>query len=67
MTLVVRIVLGLALSLLPAFAADFSAELDFVTRASNANLFAIEELRLAVDRTGDRRDEDLRASVDRGP
>ena len=51
MTLVVRIVLGLALSLLPAFAADFSAELDFVTRASNANLFAIEELRLALDRT----------------
>ena len=52
MTLVVRIVLGLALSLLPAFAADFSAELDFVTRASNANLFAIEKSRLAVDRTG---------------
>ena len=51
MTLVVRIVLGLALSLAPAFAAGFSAELDFVTRASNSNLFAIEESRLALDRT----------------
>ncbi len=37
----------------PAWAGDFSAELDFVTRASNANLFAVEESRLAVDRTGD--------------
>ncbi len=53
MTLMVRIVLGLALSSIPAFAADFSAELDFVTRASNSNLFAIEESRLALDRTGD--------------
>lgn len=51
MTMMVRIVLGLALSLMPAFAADFSAELDFVTRASNSNLFAIEESRLALDRT----------------
>lgn len=51
MPLVVRVVLGLAFSLLPAFAAEFSAELDFVTRASNANLFAIDESRLAVDRT----------------
>jgi putative membrane protein len=34
---------------------DFSAELDFVTRASNTNLFAIEESRLAVDRTHDPR------------
>ena len=37
----------------PRMAADFSAELDFVTRASNSNLFAMEESRLAIDRTGD--------------
>jgi putative membrane protein len=36
-----------------AFGADFSAELDFVTRASNSNLFAIEESRLAIDRAFD--------------
>ena len=54
MTLTVSIgVVGLALSVVPAWAADFSAELDFVTRASNSNLFAIEESRLALDRTGD--------------
>ena len=41
------IVVGLALSVVPACAADFSAELDFLTRASNSNLFAIEESRLA--------------------
>jgi putative membrane protein len=46
-------VLGLLLSAGPAFATDFSAELDFVTRASNANLFAIEESRLALDRAHD--------------
>ncbi len=46
-------VVGLVLSVAPAWAADFSAELDFVTRASNSNLFAIEELRLALDRAGD--------------
>jgi putative membrane protein len=45
--------LGLVLSVVPVWAADFSAELDFVTRASNSNLFAIEESRLALDRTGD--------------
>jgi putative membrane protein len=45
--------LGLALSVVPVWAADFSAELDFVTRASNSNLFAIEESRLALDRSGD--------------
>ena len=52
MTLTVPLsVIGLVLSLAPAWAADFSAELDFVTRASNSNLFAIEESRLALDRT----------------
>jgi putative membrane protein len=35
-----------------AWAGDFSAELDFLTRASNSNLFAIEESRLAPDRSG---------------
>jgi putative membrane protein len=54
MTLTVSIgVVGLFLSVVPLWAADFSAELDFVTRASNSNLFAIEESRLALDRTGD--------------
>ena len=54
MTLTVTIgVVGLVLSAVPVCAADFSAELDFVTRASNSNLFAIEELQLALDRSGD--------------
>jgi putative membrane protein len=54
MTLTVSIgVVGLVLAVVPVWAADFSAELDFVTRASNSNLFAIEESRLAIDRTGD--------------
>ena len=54
MTLTVSIgVVGLVLSVVPVWAADFSAELDFVTRASNSNLFAIEELQLALDRSGD--------------
>ena len=47
------IVAGLALSVVPAWAADFSAELDFLIRASNTNLFAIEESRLALDRSAD--------------
>src|SRR5271168_45576 len=47
------IVVGLALSVVPVWAADFSAELGFVTRASNSNLFAIEESRLALDRSSD--------------
>jgi putative membrane protein len=35
----------------PTWAAqDFSAETDFLTRASNANLFAVAESRLAIDR-----------------
>jgi predicted outer membrane protein len=46
-------VMGLVLFGTAAWAADFSAELDFLTRASNSNLFAIEESRLAIDRTGD--------------
>jgi putative membrane protein len=46
-------VIGLVLLAARASAADFSAELDFLTRASNANLFAIEESRLALDRSGD--------------
>jgi putative membrane protein len=46
-------VIGLILLAARASAADFSAELDFLTRASNANLFAIEESRLALYRSGD--------------
>ncbi|HUC18697.1 MAG TPA: DUF4142 domain-containing protein [Acetobacteraceae bacterium] len=48
-------VIGLVLSLAvaPARAGDFNAEVDFVTRASIGNLFAITESRLALDRTGD--------------
>jgi putative membrane protein len=46
-------VVGLVFSVAPAWAEDFSAELDFLTRASNSNLFAIEESRLALDRTSD--------------
>lgn len=45
------VIIGLVLSLAPAWAGDFSAETDFVTRASNSNLFAIAESRLALDRT----------------
>jgi putative membrane protein len=52
MALTVRAgVVGLLLSVAPAWAADFSAELDFVTRASNSNLFATAESRLALERT----------------
>jgi putative membrane protein len=54
MTLTVPLsVIALVLSLAPAWAADSSAEVDFLTRASNSNLFAIEEPRLAIDRTRD--------------
>ena len=54
MTLTVPLnVIGLVLMLAPAWAADSSAEVDFLTRASNANLFAVEESRLAIDRTRD--------------
>jgi putative membrane protein len=52
MTLTIRIgVIGLVLWVVPAWAQNFSAEVDFVTRAANSNLFAIEESRLALDRT----------------
>jgi putative membrane protein len=54
MTLTVPLgVIGLVLSVAAAWAGDFSAELDFVTRASNSNLFAIEESHLALDRSSD--------------
>ena len=43
--------IGLVLSVAPAWAGDFSAEVDFVTRASNADLFATAESKLALDRT----------------
>ncbi len=55
MTLVVPIgVIGLVLSaaLAPAWAGDPSTEVDFVTRASIGNLFAIAESRIALDRAG---------------
>jgi putative membrane protein len=51
MTLSVPVVVfGLVLSVAPAWAGDFSAEVDFVTRAANGNVFAVAESRLAVDR-----------------
>src|ERR1700722_4801619 len=54
MTLTVPLsVIALVLSSAPAWAVDSSAEVDFLTRASNANLFAVEESRLAIDRTRD--------------
>ena len=53
MTLTVRIgVIGLVLSVAPAWAEGFNAEVDFVARASSANLVAVEESRLALDRSG---------------
>ncbi len=58
MTLTVPIgVIWLVLSavIAPAWAGNFNAEVDFVTRASIGNLFAIAESRLALDRTGDPR------------
>jgi putative membrane protein len=54
MTLTVPLsVIGLVLWASAAFAEDFSAEVDFLTRASNSNLFAVAESRLALDRTRD--------------
>ena len=44
---------GLVLSIAPARAGDASAEIDFVTRASIANLVAIAESRLALSRATD--------------
>ena len=46
-------VIGFALLVTPACAGDAKAEIDFVTRASIGNLFAIAESRLAIDRTND--------------
>ena len=48
-------VIGLVLSvaLAPAWAGGRSAEVDFMTRASIGNLFAIAESEIALDRTGD--------------
>jgi putative membrane protein len=46
-------VIGLVFLAGLAWAGDFSAELDFLTRASNSNLFAIEESRLVLDRSDD--------------
>lgn len=43
-------VLGLLLSMAPALAGEFNAEVDFVTRASVVNLVAGAELRLALAR-----------------
>lgn len=46
-------VVGLVLSTASAWAGDAKAEIDFVTRASSANLVAVAESRLALDRTRD--------------
>jgi putative membrane protein len=43
-------VLGLLLSVAPASAGGFNAEVDFVTRASTADLVAVAESRLALGR-----------------
>lgn len=45
-------VIALVLSVAPAWAGGFNAEVNFVTRASSANLVAVEESRLALDRSG---------------
>lgn len=45
--------IGLFLSGAAALAGEFNAEVDFVTRASTANLFAIAESRLALERTSE--------------
>jgi putative membrane protein len=53
MTLTVPLgAIALVLSVVPAWAGDFNAEVDFVTRASSANLVAVAESRLALDGTG---------------
>jgi putative membrane protein len=46
-------IIGLLLSVALAAAGGFSAEVNFVTRASTGNLFVVEESRLALDRTED--------------
>ena len=51
MTAISICLVGLVLLVTPARAGDAKAEIDFVTRASIGNLFAIAESQLAVDRT----------------
>jgi putative membrane protein len=46
-------VLGFGLLVTPAWAGDAKAEIDFVTRASIGNLFAIAESQRAISRTDD--------------
>jgi putative membrane protein len=46
-------VIAFVLLLSPAWGGDAKAEIDFVTRASISNLFAIAESQLATSRTGD--------------
>jgi putative membrane protein len=46
-------VLGFGLLVTPAWAGDAKAEIDFVTRASIGNFFAIVESQLAIGRTDD--------------
>jgi putative membrane protein len=45
--------MALLLSAAPTWARDFNAEVDFVTRAANGDLFAIAESRLALNRARD--------------
>jgi putative membrane protein len=45
--------IGVVVLMTPARAGDAKAEIDFVTRASIGNLFAITESQLAIDRTND--------------
>ena len=51
MTAISICLVGLVLLVTPARAGDAKAEIDFVTRASIGDLFAIAESQLAVDRT----------------
>lgn len=44
-------IIGFGLSLAPAMSATFNAEVDFVTRAATAEIVAIAESQLAIDRT----------------
>jgi putative membrane protein len=46
-------VIGFALLVRPAWAGDVKDEIDFVTRASIGNLFAIAQSQLAISRTED--------------
>lgn len=46
-------VMGFVMVSAPAWSGDGKAETDFVTRATNGNLAAVAESRLALDRAGD--------------